>query len=380
MNNINTRQPVELGDILREAMETYPYKLDKEQHNAVESIMTCRTRELGGHEKTCTQCGFTQQAYNSCRNRHCPKCQYIKQAQWVDKLAGNLIPGRYFHVVFTLPHELLPIFKRNKRVCYNMLFKACSQALLKTAKNIDFLGAQAGAVAILHTWTQTLTYHPHIHMIVPAGGLSEDGMEWKASKKKFFLPAAVLSKIFRGILVKLLEEAIKRRNIILPDNMPGFTEIKKQLYNKNWNVYLKKAFRGVNSVLKYLGQYMHRVAISNNRLLEATDNTVTFRYKDNRTNGTIKAMKLDIHEFIRRFLQHILPCNFYKIRYIGILAIANTMSKKAQSLSLIGINTYLPGLEGLNAIDVMEILIKPDVLACPKCKKGRMTLKIRGDN
>ena len=261
-----------------------------------------------------------------------------------------------------------------------MLFKASSQALLKAAKNTDFLGAQAGAVAILHTWTQTLVYHPHIHMIVPAGGLSEDGMEWKASKKKFFLPAAVLSKIYRGILVKLLEKAIKQRNIILPDKMPGFTEIKKQLYSKNWNVYLKKAFGGVNSVLKYLGQYTHRVAISNNRLLEAIDNTVTFRYKDNRANGTIKTMTLDVHEFIRRFLQHILPYNFYKIRYVGILAIVNTRTKKAQSLTLIDIKTYLPGLEGLNAIDVIEVLIRPDLLACPKCKKGRMTLKIRGDN
>lgn len=380
MNNINAKQPVELGDILREAMETYPYKLEKEQYKAVESIIKCRTKELGGHEKACNQCGFTVQAYNSCRNRHCPKCQYVKQTQWVDKLMGNLIPGKYFHVVFTLPHELLPIFKLNKRVCYNILFKASSQALLKAAKNIDFLGAQAGAVAILHTWTQSLVYHPHIHMIVPAGGLSEDGMEWKVSKKKFFIPAAVLSKIFRGIIVRLLEDAIKTGTITYPDSMNRFNHVKEQLYSKIWNVYLKKAFGGINSVLKYLGKYTHRVAISNSRLLEAKNDTVTFRYKDNRTNGTIKTMTLEVHEFIRRFLQHILPHNFYKIRYIGILATVNTWTKKAQCLALIKTNTYLPLLLGINAIEVMELLIKPDLLTCPKCKKGKMTLKIRGDN
>ena len=179
--NTNARQSVELVDILSQGMDDYTqsYRLSDEQTKSVRDIISCRTKELGGHVKTCDACSFSQQAYNSCRNRHCPKCQFVKQEQWVDKLAGNLIPGKYFHVVFTLPHELLPLVLLNKRECYRLLFKASSEALLKAAGNNDFLGAQAGALVVLHTWTQTLGFHPHIHMLVPAGGLSEDGMEWK---------------------------------------------------------------------------------------------------------------------------------------------------------------------------------------------------------
>ncbi len=380
MNNINTRQATELADILRIGINAYPYKLSTEQHKAVKSIISCRTMGLGGHIKECGQCGYTKPAYNSCRNRHCPKCQYVKQAQWVDKLAGNLIPGKYYHVVFTLPHDLLSLIEHNKRECYTILFKASSQALLKACGNIDFLGAQAGAVGILHTWAQTLHYHPHIHMIVPAGGLSEDGMEWKTTKKKFFLPATVLSRIFRGIMIKKLQEALDKGSIVLPSGIPGFSGLKKQLYSKDWNVYLKKAFGGANSVLKYLGQYTHRVAISNNRLVLAEGGKVSFRYKDNKANGKIKTMELDTNEFIRRFLQHILPDNFYKIRYIGILAPVNSKTKKAQCISIIGLSTYIPSLEGLNATCVVESTVKPDILACPKCKKGRLVYKIRGDS
>jgi hypothetical protein len=376
----NSRQALELSDVLRETMETYPYKLGKEQYKAVESIINCRTKELGGHEKVCNQCDFAYQAYNSCRNRHCPKCQFVKQEQWVDKLAGNLIPGKYFHVVFTLPHELLPIFEINKRECYNMLFRASSQALLKAANNPDFLGLQAGAVAILHVWTQTLAYHPHIHMIVPSGGLSEDGMEWKASRKKFFLPAAVLSRIYRGIMVNDTEKALKDGKLILPDSIPCFSSLKVKLYEKDWNVYLKKAFGGVNNVLKYLGQYTHRVAISNNRLVSAKEGKISFKYKDNRANGKIKRMELEVNEFIRRFLQHVLPENFYKIRYIGILAMVNTQTKKAQCIALINTRACMPMLEGLNATCIVELVVTPDILLCPKCRKGRLVYKIRGDN
>lgn len=380
MSKTNSRQTIEIGDLLRESMEEYPYKLGKEQHKAVESIIMCRTSELGGHEKACNRCNYKYQAYNSCRNRHCPKCQFVKQEQWVDKLSGNLIPGKYFHIVFTLPHTLLPLFEINKRACYNMLFRATSQALLKAADNPDFLGAQAGAVAILHTWTQTLLYHPHIHMIVPAGGLSEDNMEWKTSKKKFFLPAAVLSRIYRGILVKAIEEALEDGKIILPSNIHGFSGLKAELYSKDWNVYLKKAFGGVNSVLKYLGRYTHRVAISNNRLISATNEKVSFRYKDNRSGGKIKIMELETNEFIRRFLQHILPENFYKIRYIGILATVHAQTKKAQCIALIHTRIEMPVLEGLNAVSVVELIAMPDILLCPKCKKGKLVHKIRGDN
>ncbi len=378
-NNINSRQGIELGDILRESKDSYPRKLSKGQHKAVERIATCRTKELGGHVKTCDHCDYKHRAYNSCRDRHCPKCQYVKQEQWADKLSGNLLPGKYFHVVFTLPHELLPLVSHNKRECYTALFRASSTALLKAAGNIDYLGAQTGAVAVLHTWTQTMLYHPHIHMIVPAGGLSEDGMEWKATRKKFFLPAKVLSRIFRGIMFKELEAALKKGDIKLPVGSPGFPSLKSRLYKKDWNVYLKKGFGGADSVVRYLGKYTHRVAISNNRLLSAKGGKVSFTYKDNRDRGRMKVMELDTNEFIRRFLQHILPDNFYKIRYIGIFSPANGQ-KRAQSLALIGTDTYLPALEGLGAVDVVESIIRPDILTCPICKKGKLVYRIRGDN
>ena len=236
-----------------------------------------------------TSCGFNQQAYNPCRNRHCPKCQFVKQEQWADKLAHNLLPCKYFHVVFTLPEELRGLVFYNKEVCCSLLFKASSGALLQAAPNPDFLGARAGALAVLHTWTQTLLFHPHIHMLVPAGGLSEDGMEWKSSRKKFFLPAKVLSRIFRGTMVKLLEGAVEEGTINLPHTVPVFSELKDKLYKKDWNVHLEKAFRGVNSVPKYLGRYTHRVAIANSRLVSISESNVSFRYKDNKGRGRKKS-------------------------------------------------------------------------------------------
>ena len=379
MGSMNTRQEVELGAILQMGIKSYreANRLSFEQEKAVESIISCRTKKLGGHVKRCTSCGFNQQAYNSCRNRHCPKCQFVKQEQWADKLAHNLLPCKYFHVVFTLPEELRGLVFYNKEVCYSLLFKASSGALLQATSNPDFLGAQSGALAVLHTWTQTLLFHPHIHMLVPAGGLSEDGMEWKSSRKKFFLPAKVLSRIFRGTMVKLLEGAVEEGTINLPHTIPVFSELKDKLYKKDWNVHLEKAFRGVNSVLKYLGRYTHRVAIANSRLVSISESNVSFRYKDNKDRGRKKVMTLQTNEFIRRFLQHVLPRNFYKIRYIGILAPVNSKTKKEQCLALIGKETYIPVLEGLNAMEVVEAIKQSDPFICPKCRKGRMAYKIR---
>ncbi len=337
-------------------------------------ICNCRSKELGGHIHQCNQCGYSQQSYNSCRNRHCPKCQYVKQEQWVDKLANNLIPCKYFHVVFTIPNELHNIFYINQKICYDILFKAASQALQKAGSNPTFLGAQTGALSVLHTWTQTLCYHPHIHMLVPAGGLTDDGMEWKSSRKKFFLPAKVISRIFRGITIKLLGESLSKNEIKLPERNFCFEELKENLYQKDWNVCLKKAFGGVSSVLKYLARYTHRVAISNSRLISVTEDIVSFWYKDNKDKGRRKVMTLKSDEFIRRFLQHVLPHNFYKIRYVGILAMINTKTKKQQCLSLLEIETYFPILEGLNAKEVIETITKKDLLYCPVCNKGIMKI------
>lgn len=371
---INKRQKVEVAAVFNVCMGQIVGRqnLCHTQLKALGDIAACRTSTLGGHINSCDQCGFKQQAYNSCHNRHCPKCQFLKQEQWVDKLKGRLIPGRYFHIVFSVPHLLNPLFYINQKVCYKLLFDAASQALRNAGRNPGFLGAQTGAVAVLHTWGQTLTYHPHVHMLVPAGGLSDDGMEWVGSPKKFFVPVKALSKMFRGIFIRLLKNNFVENGLKLPDNFPVFQVLKEKLYGKNWNVYAKKALGGVNSVLAYLGRYTHRVAISNNRLVEIKDGEVTFRYKNYRDRGRQQICTLTCIEFARRFMMHILPLGFYKIRYYGILATANIKTKRQQAIALIGKTIWLPVFEGLTAYEVYRALKGTDPARCPKCKQGMM--------
>lgn len=379
MKDKNQKHSIELSDILQEGIFDYKkeHSIVQVQQKAVNDIISCRTSKLGGHIKTCNNCGFIQQAYNSCRNRHCPKCQFVKQEQWVDKLAHNLLPCKYYHIVFTIPKELHGTMYLNQKKSYNLLFNAASQSLLKAASNPDNLGAQAGAIAILHTWTQTLLFHPHIHMLVPAGGLSDDGIEWIKSRKKFFLPQKVLSLIFRGILVRLIKEGVEKGEIKLPENIINMDVLKKDAYAKIWNVYIKKSFRGIGSVLKYLGRYTHRVAISNSRFVNFSDKYVSFKYTDNKDNGKKKIINLKIGEFIRRYLQHILPNNFYKIRYIGILANINSKTKREQCINIIGIQQYFPQIEGLTAIEIIENSSLEKLLLCPKCKTGKMNLLLK---
>jgi hypothetical protein len=371
---INKKQNLEVAHVLKTGIEQTvgEQNLCSVQLKALFDITSCRSSLLGGHINSCNQCGFKQQAYNSCHNRHCPKCQFLKQEQWVDKLKGRLIPGRYFHIVFSIPHLLNPLFYINQKQCYKLLFDAASEALKNAGSNPRFLGAETGAVAVLHTWGQTLSYHPHIHMLVPAGGLSEDGMEWIGTPKKFFVPVKALSKMFRGILVRLLKKQLDENKLKLPDGFLNFLMLKQKLYAKNWNVYSKKALGGINSVLGYLGRYSHRVAISNNRLVNIENNKVTFRYKNYKDKGRPQFITLQCIEFARRFLMHILPFGFYKIRYYGILATANINTKRQQAIALIGKVIWLPVLEGLTAYEVYRTLSGKDPACCPKCKKGIM--------
>lgn len=374
----NKRHTYELAHILEQFGEQYhkQYNSCFEQQKAMKAIISCRTSAMKGHIARCNNCGFEKQAYNSCRNKHCPKCQFIKQEKWVDKLKGRLLPTRHFHLVFTIPQELNSIFYINQRYCYSELFSAAWQAVHKATANPRFLGAQTGAVALLHTWTQTLMYHPHIHMIVPAGGLSEDQVEWVSSGNKFFVPIKVIGKIFRGILCRCIEKGIKNGDIKLPQNF-NWAKLKNKLYEKNWIIYAQKPLGGVNSVLQYLGRYAHRVAISNSRIVELKAGNVSFRYKDNRNNGVQKIMTIQSVEFIRRFLQHILPDNFYKIRYYGILASVHAHSLREQCLALIGKTTFLSKLEGLSVMEVYMKITGKDAALCPCCKKGRMEIVYR---
>ena len=371
----NSRQSFELAHILEQFGEQYcnQYHPCLQQRKALKAITSCRTHAIGGHSSRCNECGFETQAYNSCRNKHCPKCQYIKQEKWVDKLKGRMLPVRHFHFVFTIPKALHTLFYINQKNCYNILFTAAWTAVSKASVNPRFVGAHTGAVAVLHTWTQTLNYHPHIHLVVPAGGLSEDQVEWIRSGNKFFIPIKVVSKIFRGVICRQLENSINSGEIALPQDR-SWQQLKAQLYAKNWIIYAQKPMGGVNSVIKYLGRYTHRVAITNSRIADVKTAEVSFRYKDNKDHGIKKIMTLSSIEFIRRFMQHILPDNFYKIRYYGILASVHARTLKEQSLSLIGKMISLSLFEGLSDAEVYRKISGKDNMKCPVCKSGIMTI------
>lgn len=373
----NKRQTIELSDIFEKNKELFlsSPKLVSTQRKAFRDILSCRTEKLGGHVRECNNCETKEQAYNSCRNRHCPKCQFTKKAKWVDKLASNLPPVKCFHLVFTVPDGLNTLFYLNQRDAYDLLFKAANETIMQTAENIKYLGAKAGGISILHTWGQSLVYHPHIHMIVPAGGLSEDGREWIPAHEKFFLPVKVLSAIFRGILFKHFEKAIQKGEIKLTNDIKDVETLKGIWYKKKWVVYAKKPFAKPDNLINYLGNYTHRVAISNQRILEHTDGKVIFGYKDYKNAGLRKTMSLPEEEFIRRFLQHILPSGFRKIRYFGFMSLRFLKENLDKCVEILNKAVFLPMLEGLNALEVVSFTLNKDMTACKKCKKGRMRAK-----
>jgi hypothetical protein len=311
---------VEIQDIFTAGEDAYigKYRRCKQQRKAMYSIIHCRRPGMGKHIDKCDQCGHYEISYNSCRNRHCPKCQLGKQHEWIEQLEAKLPPVRYFHLVFTLPGELNETVYKYQKLCYDLLLKISAQTMLQVASRRGFLGAQTGCLSVLHTWGQNLQYHPHIHMLVPAGGLSEDSIEWIKTGKKFFVPVKILSRVFRGKFIQQLEKLCMKGEIDIAGN---FSALKAELYKKNWVVYSKKTFTGPGQVIKYLGRYTHRVAISNNRIIAHEQDKVAFRWKDYRDHNRWKTMQLDTLEFMRRYLLHVLPVNFYKIRYYGIFSL-----------------------------------------------------------
>lgn len=369
----NKRQSVELADIMREYSPTLKAnrKLCPEQFKAIDDMTACRTPKLKGHLGVCDNCGHREQSYNSCRNRHCNKCQYMKQTIWVENLKGRLLPGKYFHLVFTLPECLNRLVYRNQQLCYRLLFNKAWSALQALCANPRFLGAQPGAVAVLHTWSSTLVYHPHVHLLVPAGGLSDDGMEWIKAKDDFLAPVKALSKVFRARFCEALLELLQAGSLDVPE---GFqTEgLKQKLYAKNWVVYAKKTGKNADRALEYLGRYTHRVAISNQRIESFEKGMVRFRYKDSKTGHYNREMTLDGETFVKRFLLHVLPSRFYKIRYYGVLASTNSPEKKGQCLALMEKEQYLSLVEGLNAYEAFRLLTGTDPFRCKKCSKGFM--------
>jgi len=302
---------------------------------AADAITSCRTEVLGGHRYRCDQCGTETTLHNSCRNRNCPQCQSNAKLCWVHDRIGELLPVGYFHAVFTVPGELRPFALRNKRTFYRLMFRAVKETLLTLAQDNKRLGAIIGFITVLHTWGQTIVDHPHIHIIIPGGGLSETG-RWKACRENFLFPVAVMRKMYRGKLMHFFTQAVKSGEIKLCGKLDRYNDqvVFKQmistLYRKEWVVYIKPPFASAQAVVKYLGQYTHRIAISNHRIISFENGMVTFSYKDYADNYKRKQMTLSCVEFIRRFLMHVVPKGFVRIRYYGFMACRNRSTKLAR--------------------------------------------------
>jgi hypothetical protein len=324
------RPPFEVAEVIRRAgrrfIDRYGERLSWPQLKVLKAIARCRTAALGGHRDRCDRCGHQAISYNSCRNRHCPKCQTNARDQWLAARQQELLPATYYHVVFSVPHTLVPLMWQNQKLLFKLLFEASAETLLEVAADPLRLGAEIGFLSVLHTWGQTLQPHPHVHCVVPGGGLSSDHQRWISSSPKFFLPVKVLSPVFRGKFLDGLRSAFRRKQIAFYgschslENRKAFYTFLETLREHDWVVYAKKPFGGPGHVLHYLARYTHRVAISNHRLVEVTDTHVTFRWKDYAHHSKRRTMTLSHEEFLRRFLQHVLPRGFPRIRYFGFLA------------------------------------------------------------
>jgi hypothetical protein len=326
-----SRPPLELADLIRTAgtafIERNRHWLSWKHVKVLLAIRRCRTAALGGHLDQCTRCGHRATiSYNSCRNRHCPKCQTAARERWIAARRRELLPTRYVHVVFTLPQRLAPLVLQNKKVLYDLLFRASAETLLEVARDPRHLGAQIGFFSVLHTWSQRLTAHPHVHCVIPAGGLSLDQTQWVSSRDRFFLSIHVLRRLFRGKFVAGLRQAFQDGQLNFHGDLTCLAQPKifaawlRTLFRKDWVVYSKPPFGGPEHVLQYLGRYTHRVAISNHRLVSFAEGKVTFRWRDSAHNNEQKLMTLSLDEFLRRFLLHLLPKGFVRIRNFGFLA------------------------------------------------------------
>jgi hypothetical protein len=382
------RTRLEVADIFRGEASAfwrdYGHRLSSPQKRVYSDIQACRTAVMGGHVRACEHCDHQEISYNSCRNRHCPKCQALARAHWLEQRAAELLPISYFHVVFTLPSEVAALALQNKRLLYGMLFEAGSQTLMKVAANPRHLGAdQIGLLAVLHTWGQNLMHHPHLHCVVSGGGLSQDEARWIASRKYYFLPVRVLSRVFRNKFRALLQRAFQRGELkFLGELQPladpdAFRRFLSAATNREWIVYAKRPFGDPTCVLKYLARYTHRVAISNSRLLAYRDGCVTFRYKDYAQQARQRTMTLPAAEFIRRFLLHVLPDGFMRIRHYGYLANRHRRQKLATCRRLLGVALPTKPEADVKRTDgqpcehdcEMEMTIP-----CPACKTGRMRI------
>jgi Putative transposase/Transposase zinc-binding domain len=367
------RPPLEVADLIRAAGDAF---IERNRHwlrwkhiKVLLAIRRCRTAALGGHLDECTRCGHRAPiSYNSCRDRHCPKCQTAARDRWIAARRRELLPTRYLHVVFTLPHRLAPLVLQNKKVLYGLLFRTSAETLLEVARDPKHLGAEIGFFSVLHTWSQKLNIHPHVHCVVPAGGLSLDHARWVRSPDNYFLPKGVLREIFRGKFVDALEQAFQNGQLRFEGDLKLLAQPKifaawlRPLYRKDWVVYLKRPFGGPEYVLHYLGRYTHRVAISNHRLVSLTDGQVTFRWRDSAHHNEQKLLPLSLNEFLCRFLLHILPKGFVRIRNFGFLANRKRATLLPLCFQLLG--SEQPSQAEQHGSSTEDC---PDLWRCPKC-------------
>ena len=377
------RPAIELADILRTYLPDYleDHKLPAHYHKVLRAIMNCRTAALDAHAAQCDECGTMEFSYNSCRNRHCPKCQGSAKLKWLGLRVEELLPVPYYHGVFTLPHLLNLLLYFNAKILYDLLFHAAFAALNDFAANPKWLGARLGTIAILHTWGQDLKFHVHLHLIITGGGLAADNTSWIAPKyedNNFLFPVRALSKVFRGKFIEALEDLINRNELELPGELADlrhpvvFADFKRKLHDEEWVVYAKPPFGGPEQVLSYICRYTHRVAISNHRLKDMADGKVTFEYIDYKDGHTTKVMELPAAEFIRRFLRHIVPPRFVRIRYSGIFAGGKRKKNLAlaKDLILAGIEKAAETMKRLK--DHARELFEAARWKCSACKEGTM--------
>ncbi len=380
-----SRPAYEIADIFRRYgstfQDTYGRLLRPIHLLVLKALAACRTSHLGGHVLQCHHCGHQKQAYNSCHNRHCPKCQAALRGKWFEDRERDLLPVEYFHVVFTLPSELGSLTLQNKVVVYNLLFRATAETLTEAAASWKGLRAKIGFFAILHSWGQKLDFHPHLHCVIPGGGISLDGSQWVSCQRGFFMPVKLLSRKFRGKFLSLLKEAHQRGELTFQGSLRNYSSQQAfhawlaPLYAKEWVVYAKPPWNGPQQVLKYLARYTHRVAIANQRLLSIDNGQVTFSYKDYRHGHRHRQLTLSATEFIRRFMMHVLPSGFMRIRYYGFLANANRKQQLAKIRQLLDVSEpRSDDPEGIQEdIDSQQHDQEPAAERCPQCRQGLMT-------
>jgi hypothetical protein len=381
-----SRARLEVADIFRRYGETFRQLhgvlLSAVQRRVMKAIEVCRTAVLGGHLEQCDHCGYQRISYNSCRNRHCTKCQSLARAQWLENRRSEILDTQYFHVVFTVPEQIAALAYQNKRQIYGILFRAVGETLRTIAADPKHLGAQIGFFSVLHTWGQNLLHHPHLHCVVPGGGISPDGSRWIACRPGFFLPVRVLSRLFRRLFLEHLEKAFDAGKLKFFSSLeslrdrPRFLNYLSVTRKSEWVVYAKPPFAGPEQVLEYVGRYTHRVAISNNRLLDMEEGRVRFRWRDYRHDNKQKTMTLTAEEFIRRFLLHVLPPGFQRIRYFGFLGNRYRAEKLARCRQLLGMQTSETSASDVSKDyrDRYEELTGLSLWECPVCHKGRMVL------